>query len=105
MMNQMDVDPPKQDQEIDELEDDDGFASDEEGAINEIHDLALNNPSADLLTTHQLHGAVFSISHSILTTERYHLEMIHEGLIDLEATYQRGTCTTKLRVVQANNVR
>jgi hypothetical protein len=30
----------------------------------------------------------------IITTERYHfLEMIHEGLIDLEATYQRGMCT------------
>ena len=64
-MNQMELDPPKQDQEIDELEDDDGFASDREGAINEVHDLALNNPSADLLTTHQLHGSGLSIFHSI----------------------------------------
>jgi len=97
MMNQMDVDPPKQDQEVDELEDDDGFASDEEGAINEVHDLALNNPSADLLTTHQLHGTALSTSNSILTTELdYFLEMIHEGLIDLEATYQRGMYTTEL---------
>ena len=55
MMNQMDVDPHKQEQEVDELEDEDGFASDGDGN-NEIHDLALNNPSADLLTTHQLHG-------------------------------------------------
>lgn len=55
MMNQMDVDPHNKEQEVDELEDDDGFASDGDGN-NEIHDLALNNPSADLLTTHQLHG-------------------------------------------------
>jgi hypothetical protein len=55
MMNQMDVGPHKQEQEVDELEDEDGFASDGDGN-NEIHDLALNNPSADLLTTHQLHG-------------------------------------------------
>ena len=96
-MNQMDVDPPKQDQEIDELEDDGDFASDGEGAINEVHDLALNNPSADLLTTHQLHGTALPISHSILAIERDRfLEMIHEGLIDLEATYQRGMCTTEL---------
>lgn len=56
MMNQMDVDPHKQEQEVDELEDEDGFASDGGDGNNEIHDLALNNPTADLLTTHQLHG-------------------------------------------------
>lgn len=70
-MNQMDVDPHKQEQEVDELEDDDGFASDGDSGNNEVHDLALTSPDAVLLTTHQLH------------------ERIHEGLIDLEATYQR----------------
>lgn len=31
----------------------------------------------------------------IIPTERHHwLEMIHEGHIDLEATYQRGTRAT-----------
>ncbi|KAF8907266.1 hypothetical protein CPB84DRAFT_1674984 [Gymnopilus junonius] len=63
----------KTENEVDQLVDDDEFDDDQEqgGGGTEVHDVALQPPTDQLLTTETLHF------------------MIHEGLISLDAPYQR----------------
>ncbi|PPQ95752.1 hypothetical protein CVT26_015878 [Gymnopilus dilepis] len=63
----------KTENEVDQLVDDDDFddEQDQPGGANEVHDVALQPPTDQLLTTETLHF------------------MIHEGLITLDAPYQR----------------
>lgn len=90
----MDVD--KGEVEVDELEDDDFQDEEDNLKDSEIYDTALEPSTAEILTTHQLHSKFFdkfiSTKYSDTnTTSQITLAMIHEGVIDLNPPYQRGS--------------